>query len=250
VTDPPPRPGRKPRRRPIGQSIGGVLFGFEQQVWRNVPPPAEVVHQARPDAPIAGADGTMLTIEMPLDDRGGTLGRTEANDMVEPGIRIPDERATVAADPRAGRGPTAPDGEFGRPAPLGFPPERPAPPVIAESGDPFTALRVVDAVARMQRGRPIRLDALVDNLNATHLDWLFPRDVVVSVLVTLQANWMADYRNSSGIVLDESSDGATVAVEDSSRVDPWIVGQARREAAACGEALDEFSRRDRIAGGG
>lgn len=126
----------------------------------------------------------------------------------------------------------------------------PAPPVIAESGDPFTALRVIDAVARLERGRAERLDALVDRLNAAHLDWLFTRDVVASVLVTLQANWMADYRNASGIVLDDGPSGAIVTVEDSSRVDPWIVRQAQREAAACRQALDEFARRDRIAGGG
>jgi len=137
-----------------------------------------------------------------------------------------------------------------RTAPAGMPSTLPAPPVIAESGDPFTSLRVIDAVARQERGRPVRLDALVDHLNAAHVDWLFTRDVVVSVLVTLQANWMADYRNASGIVLGDAHGGATVTVEDSSRVDPWIVRQAEREAAACREALDEFARRDRIAGGG
>ena len=137
-----------------------------------------------------------------------------------------------------------------RTAPAGMPSTLPAPPVIAESGDPFTSLRVIDAVARQERGRPVRLDALVDHLNAAHVDWLFTRDVVVSVLVTLQANWMADYRNASGIVLGDAHGGATVTVEDSSRVDPWIVRQAQREAAACREALDEFARRDRIAGGG
>ena len=34
-------------------------------------------------------------------------------------------------------------------------------------------------------------------------------------------------------------------IEDSSRVDPWIVRQAQREAASCTERLAEFSRRDR-----
>lgn len=139
---------------------------------------------------------------------------------------------------------------FPRPVPAGFPAERPAPPVIAEADDPFTSLRVLDAVARMERGPAVPIDALVAHLNAAHLDWLFTRDVVVSVLVTLQANWMADYRNTSGIVLEEGSAGATVQFEDSSRVDPWLVRQALREAAACREALDEFSRRDRIATGG
>ncbi len=140
--------------------------------------------------------------------------------------------------------------EATRPAPTGFPGVLPAPPVIAESGDPFTSLRVIDAVARMERGVPVRFDDLVARLNAAHLDWLFTRSVVVSVLVTLQANWMTDYRNASGIVLSEGPGGATLTIEDSSRVDPWIVRQAMREEADCREALAEFARRDRVAGGG
>jgi hypothetical protein len=135
-----------------------------------------------------------------------------------------------------------------RPAPAGMRDAHIAPPQIAVGGDPFSALRVIDAVARMDRGRPIRLDDLVDRLNATHLDWLFTRAVVADTLIALQANWMADYRNSSGIVLEAGPYGDTVALEDSSRVDPWIVGQAQRTAAACRDALDAFARRDRVAG--
>jgi hypothetical protein len=137
-----------------------------------------------------------------------------------------------------------------RPAPAGFPDAFPRPPVVAESGDSFSALRVLDLVARMDRGRPIRLDALVDRLNATHLDWLFTRAVVANVLVALQANWMADYRNASGILVEDGPSGPVVTLEDSSRVDPWITGQAHRQAAACREALDEFARRDRPVTGG
>ncbi len=139
---------------------------------------------------------------------------------------------------------------FDRPVPGGFPSERPVPPVVAEAGDPFAALRVLDAVARMERGRPVALDALVAHLDAAHLDWLFPRGVVVAVLVALQANWMTDYRNASGIVLAEGPGGATVQLEDSPRVDPWLVRQALRVAGECREALDEFARRDRLATGG
>ena len=145
---------------------------------------------------------------------------------------------------------TAQPGAAGRPVPAGMPSTLPAPPVIAESGDPFSALRVIDAVARLERGRPVRIDDLVDRLNATHLDWLFSRAVLVDVLVALQSNWMTDYRNSSGIVLDDGERGPVVTLEDSSRVDPWIVGQAQREERACREALDEFARRDRPYGGG
>jgi hypothetical protein len=131
-----------------------------------------------------------------------------------------------------------------------MPVDLPTPPVVAESRDPFTSVRVIAAVAAMDRGRPVRVDDLVDRLNATHVDWLFSRRVVVDVLVALQANWMADYRNSSGIVLEDGPRGPMVTLEDSSRVDPWIVGQAQREARACREALDEFARRDTPFGGG
>ena len=124
-----------------------------------------------------------------------------------------------------------------------------APPVVAESGDPFGALRVVDLVARIPRGQAVALAAIVDRLNATHLDWLFEPRVVADALVQLQANWMADYRNTSGIVLEDGPGGPTLTIEDSSRVDPWIVRQAERLAAECASILDDFSRRARLTGG-
>jgi hypothetical protein len=137
-----------------------------------------------------------------------------------------------------------------RPPPVGLPDPDVAPPVIAETGDPFTALRVIDLLARLERGTPIRLGVIVDRVYATFLDWLFTAPVVADVVLQLQANWMADYRNSSGIVVDDGPLGATVAIEDSSRVDPWIVRQAVREAASCTERLAEFSRRDAPTSGG
>jgi hypothetical protein len=131
-----------------------------------------------------------------------------------------------------------------------MPAELPAPPVIAESGDPFTALRVVDLLARLPRGAPVDLSAIVDRLNATYLDWLFEARVVADAILQLQANWLANYRNTSGIVIGEGPTGATVTIEDSSRVDPWIARQANRLASACREVLADFSRRDRPSGGG
>ena len=92
--------------------------------------------------------------------------------------------------------------------------------------------------------------SLVDALNADHLDWLFSRAVVADALIALQANWMADYRNGAGFELAEGEYGTTLTIEDSSRVDPWIVSQAQRTAAACREALREFSRRDRVTSDG
>ena len=79
---------------------------------------------------------------------------------------------------------------------------------------------------------------------------LFEPRVVADAILQLQANWMADYRNTNGIVLDDGLGGVTVAIEDSTRVDPWIAQQAQRLAETCRETLAEFSRRDRAARGG
>ena len=137
-----------------------------------------------------------------------------------------------------------------RPAPAGLPVADLRPPVVAETGDPFTTLRVVHLLACVARGRPLRIADIVDRLNAIHVDWLFSGEVVADVALQLQANWMADYRNSSGIVVEDGPYGATIEIEDSSRVDPWIVRQAQREAVACRERLDAFSRLDRASGEG
>jgi len=123
----------------------------------------------------------------------------------------------------------------------GLPAPRLQPPAVAEVGDPFGELRVVHLLARIPRGAPVRVRDVVDQLNADYLDWSFSREVVVATVVQLQANWLTDYRNSDGIVLADGPAGPELTIEDSSRVDPWIVRQAERLATACGERLSEFA---------
>lgn len=136
-----------------------------------------------------------------------------------------------------------------RQAPAGMPDPSITPPTVAEARDPFTTVRVIDLVARLERGRPVRIQDVASRLDATYLDWSFPVGVVADVALQLQANWMADYRNSSGIVVADGPSGPTLTIEDSSRVDPWIARQAQRAAAECTERLTEFSRRDHPSGG-
>lgn len=136
-----------------------------------------------------------------------------------------------------------------RPPPAGMPDPSITPPTVAEARDPFTTVRVIDLVARLERGRPVRIQDVASRLDATYLDWSFPVGVVADVVLQLQANWMADYRNSSGIVVADGPSGPTLTIEDSSRVDPWIARQAQRAAADCTERLTEFSRRDHPSGG-
>ena len=139
----------------------------------------------------------------------------------------------TVSDPRS----AAPGGLRLGPAPSGLPDPNVAPPVLAEPGDPFAALRVLELVARLEHGRPVLLDDLVASLNARYLDWVFDRSVVADALVTLHANWMADFRNASGIVLDDGPYGPFLTVEHTARASAWLVGQTQRSAAECRRQL-------------
>jgi hypothetical protein len=115
------------------------------------------------------------------------------------------------------------------------------PPVVAESGDPFAAVRIAHLLARIPRGQPVRVRDIVDELNATWLDWSFDRQVVLDAIIQLQSNWTADYRTVDGIRLGTDPYGDTVTVEDSPRVDPWMVTQVAALAEACRARLREFA---------
>src|SRR4051794_12406939 len=118
------------------------------------------------------------------------------------------------------------------------------PPTVAESGDPFAALRVAHLVARLPRGIPVRLRDIVDQLNSDYLDWSFSRSVVAAVCVQLQANWLADFRTSVGFELREGDRGDEVVIEDSVRVEAWLVRQVGRYAAECQARLRSFARNE------
>ena len=136
-----------------------------------------------------------------------------------------------------------------RPAPAGLPDPAIDPPNVGESGDPFTAIRVIDLLARIERGRPVRLADIADRLNAT-LSRLAVPDPGHRRRRPPAAGQLDDRLPQQ---LGHRGRGrferpASLTIEDSSRVDPWIVRQAQRAAADCTERLAEFSRRDRPSG--
>src|SRR3954452_24824219 len=90
------------RKQPLGQTIGGVLFGFEQQVLRTAPPAQELVHHARPDDPVPAGDGSLLTITMPIDaEPASDAKRQPAHDSdADPARHSDAQRATVPSRPR------------------------------------------------------------------------------------------------------------------------------------------------------
>jgi hypothetical protein len=126
----------------------------------------------------------------------------------------------------------------------GLPDPHIAPPVVAESADPFAGLRVAHLIARLPRGESVRLADVVDRLNADYLDWSFSRNVVVGVAVQLAANWQADFRTTIGFELHEGERGDEMLIEDSSRAQVWLVGQVERYAAECRLRLQTFAREE------
>ena len=65
----------------LGPTIGGILVGFDQQVFRATPPVNELVAKGAPTPSAAAAGGGRLTVGMP-DDGGGP----ERLDLVAPGV--------------------------------------------------------------------------------------------------------------------------------------------------------------------
>ena len=58
----------KRREAPSGaQTIGGILAGFDGQVFRTTPPPHELVQKGDRLPAIPTGDGGMLIIELPED---------------------------------------------------------------------------------------------------------------------------------------------------------------------------------------
>jgi hypothetical protein len=55
----------KRKRGGTGAAIGGILAGFDQLVFRNLPPAHELVHHARPDDPVPARDGGLVTVLLP-----------------------------------------------------------------------------------------------------------------------------------------------------------------------------------------
>ena len=58
---------KSPRRkkREAGVAIGAAMVGFEQAVFRRLPPPEQVVREHRPNSPVPSQDGEFL-ITLPL----------------------------------------------------------------------------------------------------------------------------------------------------------------------------------------
>src|SRR5689334_20951618 len=62
--------GSRPKKRKggVGVTIGGIVAGIEQQIFKTTPPVDELVQKGAPIRPVAAAGGGTLRIAMPGDD--------------------------------------------------------------------------------------------------------------------------------------------------------------------------------------
>ena len=131
-------------------------------------------------------------------------------------------------------------------APDGMPDPQLAPPVLARSGDPFAALRIVHFLSRLRRNETLQLRNVVAALNAEFLDWYFSEKIVLAELVQLQANWGISFHGDDRIVLDRNERGHTLLLIDSTKMSSFLVNEARRLSDACHDELRRFTLGDGI----
>jgi hypothetical protein len=75
---------RKPKRKGTGEALGGIIVGLDQQIFRNMPPPHELVLKAAPVRGLSGAGGD-LEITFPEDPSAEPgIGSASADGEAEP----------------------------------------------------------------------------------------------------------------------------------------------------------------------
>lgn len=79
------------RKRPsVGQTIGGIVAGIDQQIFRTMPPANELVAKGAPIRPVAAAGGGTLTIGMPDDPASSSPGAGDGDrlHLAAPGVDV------------------------------------------------------------------------------------------------------------------------------------------------------------------
>ena len=56
---------KRKKRRPVGETIGGIIVGFDQQIFRTLPPPHELILKGQPVRGLSGQDGSDLVVVIP-----------------------------------------------------------------------------------------------------------------------------------------------------------------------------------------
>ena len=59
---------KRRKGRPIGETLGGIIVGFDQQIFRTLPPPHELVQKGAPVRGLTGDDGGTFELVFPDDE--------------------------------------------------------------------------------------------------------------------------------------------------------------------------------------
>ena len=59
--------GKGRKGRPVGETIGGIIVGFDQQIFRTMPPVQELIVKGKPVRGISGEGGSQLEVVFPAD---------------------------------------------------------------------------------------------------------------------------------------------------------------------------------------
>ena len=59
---------KRRKGRPIGETLGGIIVGFDQQIFRTLPPPHELVQKGAPVRGLTGDDGGTFEVVFPDDE--------------------------------------------------------------------------------------------------------------------------------------------------------------------------------------
>ena len=57
------------KRRSVAVTLGGIVAGIDQQIFRTTPPANELVAKGTPLRSVAAAGGGTITVELPDDER-------------------------------------------------------------------------------------------------------------------------------------------------------------------------------------
>lgn len=72
--------GKRRKGRPIGETLGGIIVGFDQQIFRTLPPPHELVQKGAPVRGLTGEDGGTFELVFPEDEAADAAAGEAAPD--------------------------------------------------------------------------------------------------------------------------------------------------------------------------
>jgi len=75
---------KRRKGRPIGETLGGIIVGFDQQIFRTLPPAQELVQKGAPVRGLSGDDGGTFELVFPDDEAPAKADVAHAPDAADP----------------------------------------------------------------------------------------------------------------------------------------------------------------------